>query len=235
MIVPPRPRRRSRRHRQRPGQEPVLADRLGEHVVAVAAPRRWPGGAERLARLLHMRTSAAAQDPAVHGRVKRPCWAGSPYQPIPVAEHVSEQVAVQVLEDQRQFPGVTAEVQPVISTAARRRRGPGAGLPAAHHPERGEEAASCPPGTGFSGVDLVGQSGLEEEYDQPLRGRPAPTRSRSTRPARSPARSGGTAAQAGDNLVTSINAKIQVDTQNALARRSSRPGGRERGQPGRPW
>ena len=46
--------------------------------------------------------------------VTQPCWAGSPYQPIPVDQSVSEQVALQIMEEQRQFPGVTAQTQGVV-------------------------------------------------------------------------------------------------------------------------
>jgi len=45
--------------------------------------------------------------------VSQPCWPGSPYQPIPVAQNVTPNVALQVLENQRLYPGVTAAVQPV--------------------------------------------------------------------------------------------------------------------------
>ncbi len=46
--------------------------------------------------------------------VSQPCWTGSPYQPIPVAENVPATIGLQVLENQRLYPGVTAAVQPVI-------------------------------------------------------------------------------------------------------------------------
>ena len=72
--------------------------------------------------------------------------------------------------------------------------------------------------TGFSGVDLVGQAGLEEQYDQELRGTPAQTRCCGQRgraghrhPQADPGRAPAT------TLVTSINAQLQQDTQNALA------------------
>ena len=43
--------------------------------------------------------------------VPQPCWAGSPYQPIPVDQNVSDQMALQIMEEQNQFPGVTAQAQ----------------------------------------------------------------------------------------------------------------------------
>ena len=35
----------------------------------------------------------------MHQGRAQPCWPGSPYQPIPVAEHVTDQVALQVMEE----------------------------------------------------------------------------------------------------------------------------------------
>ena len=98
--------------------------------------------------------------------VSQPCWQGSPYQPIPVAENVSDQVALQVLESQRQFPGVTAQVQPIVQYPQP------VGTDTAQvlgylQPITSQEVKQFGlPVTGFSGVDLVGQSGLEQEYDQ---------------------------------------------------------------------
>ena len=74
------------------------------------------------------------------------------------------------------------------------------------------------PVTGFSGVDLVGQSGLEQQYDKQLRG----TRGRRRGPGER-GRPGDRHDQErvtprpGDDLVTSINAKLQEATQNELA------------------
>ena len=50
----------------------------------------------------------------MHQGVPQPCWAGSPYQPIPVAQNVSPRIALQVMEQHTKFPGVTAQVQPVV-------------------------------------------------------------------------------------------------------------------------
>ena len=44
--------------------------------------------------------------------VKQPCWQGSPYQPIPVAQNVPQTTALQVLEDKSALPGVSADIQP---------------------------------------------------------------------------------------------------------------------------
>ena len=102
--------------------------------------------------------------------VKPPCWQGSPYQPIPVAQNVSQRIALQVLEDKAVLPGVTADLQPVIkysqpvATSA-------AQLLGYLQPITSQEIARMHiPVTGFSGDDLIGQAGLEAQYDKQLRG-----------------------------------------------------------------
>jgi penicillin-binding protein 2 len=150
-------------------------------------------------------------------KVRQPCWPGSPYQPIPVAQHVSDQVALQVLESPKEYPGVTAQVQPVtnyvqpVSTDTAQVLGYLQPITAQEMKKRGL------PETGFAGVDLVGQSGLESQYDQQLRG----TTGDKTVSVNAGGQVTGTVSEiqpkAGDDLVTSINATIQQDTYNALA------------------
>ena len=73
------------------------------------------------------------------------------------------------------------------------------------------------PTTGFSGVDLVGQAGLEEQYNKWLQGTPG----QEVLSVNSAGQQLGTertvAPQTGDDLVTSINAKLQGDLQSVLA------------------
>ena len=148
--------------------------------------------------------------------VPQPCWPGSPYQPIPVDQHVPDQVALEIIENQQSFPGVSAQVQPIVDYPQPD------GVNAAQvlgylQPITPQEMQSRHlPVTGFSGVDLVGQAGLEEQYDAQLRGTPG-DRVVSVNAA------GGvtgtvseTAAKPGADLVTSIDARIQADTEQAL-------------------
>ena len=148
--------------------------------------------------------------------VPQPCWSGSPYQPIPVAQNVSDRVALQVLEEPKEFPGVTAEVQPVIDYPEPDGANPAQVLGYLQPITPQEIASRHLPVTGFSGVDLVGQAGLEAQYDTQLRGK-AGTQVVSVNAAGDVT---GTVSQtpptSGDDLVTSINAKIQVVAQNAL-------------------
>ena len=180
-----------------------------------------PGGAtpvlKRLAPLLGMSYTQLSQQTRLCTKgVPQPCWAGSPYQPIPVDQHVSDQVALQVMEEQSQFPGVTAQAQPVIHYPEPYGANPAQVLGYLQPITPQEIASRHLPVTGFSGVDLVGQAGLEAQYDSQLRGR-AGTQVVSVNAGGDVT---GTVSQTspvtGDDLVTSINAQIQADAQNAL-------------------
>jgi penicillin-binding protein 2 len=177
----------------------------------------------RLAKLLHMSYGTLQQRIRLCGPgVSQPCWQGSPYQPIPVDQQVSDTVALQIMESQRDFPGVTAQVQPVIhyqqpyGTAA-------AQILGYLQPITPQEVAQRHlPVTGFSGVDLVGQAGLEEQYDQQLRGQAGQQVLSVNAAGDVTAVRRQTPAVPGDTLVTSINAQLQQDTQNDLQQALSR-------------
>ena len=193
-------------------------------VVSVSMPTLWKqsdaGRSElrRLARLLRMspRTIRREVRPCT-ARVGRPCWPGSPYQPIPVAQHVPVRIALQVLEDRRTYSGVTAAVQPVtfyhqpISTDLAQVVGYLQPITASELKRQGL------PVTGFSSVDLVGQAGLEQQYDRQLRGMPGSQ----TLSVNAAGQVTGLLRQVrphpGDYLVTSINPVVQRETQAALA------------------
>ena len=149
--------------------------------------------------------------------VSQPCWAGSPYQPIPVAQNVSDQTALQIMEEPSQFPGVTADTQGVVNYPQ-----PGGANPAQVlgylQPATTQELKTdhLPADIGYSSADLIGQSGLEAQYNQQLTGAVGTKTvsvnaagdilgTISTKPARS-----------GDGLVTSINATLQADVQRDL-------------------
>jgi penicillin-binding protein 2 len=178
------------------------------------------GAAElrKLAALLHMSDKLLTEKVRIcTATVSQPCWTGSPYQPIPVAEHVSDRVGVQVLEDKRDFPGVTAQVQPLTQYAQPM------GTDAAQilgylQPITSSEVKQLGiPVTGFSGEDLIGQAGLEQQYDKYLRGRAGADEVS--------VNSGGQVTgtirritpQAGDDLVTSLNSRLQVAVETDLA------------------
>jgi penicillin-binding protein 2 len=172
----------------------------------------------RLAGVLGMKYQQLSDEVRIcTATVHQPCWPGSPYQPIPVDQKVSDQVALQVMETGSEFPGVTAQVQPVInyeqpiSTDTAQVLGYLQPITPAEMKQRGL------PATGFSGVDLVGQSGLEGEYDQELRGTAGDEVVRINAAGQVTGTVKQTPATVGDDLVTSINAAVQEDAYNALA------------------
>jgi penicillin-binding protein 2 len=176
------------------------------------------GVLHRLAALLGMPYQKLTEEVRTcTAKVRQPCWSGSPYQPIPVDQNVSDQVALQVMESPKEYPGVTAQVQPVTnfvqptSTATAQVLGYLQPITAQEMKQRGL------PETGFSGVDLVGQAGLEAQYDQELRG----TTGDKTVSVNAAGQVTGTVRQVnakpGDDLVTSINSTLQQDVYNDLA------------------
>ncbi|MFZ0187989.1 MAG: penicillin-binding protein 2 [Streptosporangiaceae bacterium] len=180
-----------------------------------------PGGAtpvlKRLAPLLGMSYTKLSDETRLCTKgVPQPCWAGSPYQPIPVDQHVSDQVALQVMEEQKEFPGVTAQVQPVIEYPEPDGANPAQVLGYLQPITPQEIASRHLPVTGFSGVDLVGQAGLEAQYDSQLRGKAGAQIVSVNAAGDVTGTVGQTSPVTGDDLVTSINAQIQADAQNAL-------------------
>ncbi len=108
-----------------------------------------------------------------HGSVRGRCWNGSPYQPVPIAEDVRQSVALRILEQPEDYPGVLAQQQ---------------SMRAYPHPygvnladvvgylspiTAGElKQAQKDDDTSLNGASTVGRAGVEEEYDRYLRGRP---------------------------------------------------------------
>jgi penicillin-binding protein 2 len=202
----------------------VMVGRQAALVVAVnmATLSQQPdGGAAELARLARL---LKISDKILQERVRLctagvhpPCWQGSPYQPIPVAQNVAQPVALQLLEDHREYPGVSANIQPVteykqpLATDA-------AGLVGYLQPITAQELKSLhQPVTGFSGDDLVGQAGLEAQYDTQLRGTTGLDEVAVNAAGQVTSTIKDVRPQAGDDLVTSINGPLQIATENILA------------------
>ena len=68
----------------------------------------------RLAAVLHTTPAVLNQQTRICTRtVGKPCWNGSPYQPIPVASNVAPEIALSVIEHPELFPGVAADTKAV--------------------------------------------------------------------------------------------------------------------------
>ena len=101
------------------------------------------------------------------------CWNGSPYQPVPVARDVPQRVAVKVLEQSEDYPGVLAQQESVRAYPSPY------GVNAAHvlgylSPiTEGElDEAKKDDDTSVNGASVVGRAGVEKSYDAWLRGKP---------------------------------------------------------------
>ena len=190
---------------------------------------------KRLAPLLHLSYKTLSEKVRLCTRgVPQPCWTGSPYQPVPVAEHVSDATALQIMEQPKVFIGITASLQPVTDYPMPDGANPAQVLGYLQPITQSEMAADHLPETGFAGDDLVGQAGLEAQYNTELTGKPG-NQIVSVNAAGDVLNTvGGTPAQTGDTLVTSINAKVQAVAQQALNSAISKiPGVREQREPGR--
>ena len=149
--------------------------------------------------------------------VPAPCWPGSPYQPIPVDQRVSMRTALQIMEEPNQFPGVTAQVQPVVDYSTPDGANPAQVLGYLQPITQQEMAQEHLPETGFAGDDLVGQAGLEAQYNTALTGRPG-TQVVSVNAAGDVLSTvSQVPPQNGDTLVTSLDAGVQAVAQNALS------------------
>jgi penicillin-binding protein 2 len=171
----------------------------------------------RLAPLLHMTDKTLSEKTRLCTRgVPQPCWTGSPYQPVPVAEHVSDTIALQIMEEPTLFPGITAKLSPVVDYPMPDGANPAQVLGYLQPITQAEMAKEHIPETGFAGDDLVGQSGLEAQYNTALTGKPG-TQVVSVNAAGDVLGTvGGTQAKTGDTLVTSLDAGVQQIAQQAL-------------------
>jgi penicillin-binding protein 2 len=147
------------------------------------------------------------------------CWNGSPYQPVPVAEDVKQEVAVSIMERGEHYPSVLVEPQSVRAYPRP------FGVNAAHllgylSPITSEELAEAKAhhDTSVHGASVVGRAGLEKEYDRYLRGRPGYKRVAVDSMGRVLGDSGEVRGRPGDTLVTSIDARVQGVVEHQLTK-----------------
>ena len=153
------------------------------------------------------------------GSVSGTCWNGSPYQPVPVARDVRQAVALRILEQPEDYPGILAEQQsiraypqpygvnlahvlgylsPITEAELDRAR------------EHGDQSVN--------GASVVGRAGVEKQYDRWLRGMPGYKSVAVDSMGRVLGDDSEVAGQPGDTLVTSIDAKVQSVVERELAR-----------------
>jgi penicillin-binding protein 2 len=141
------------------------------------------------------------------------CWNGTRYQPIPLIGDVSQDLALKVLENSDQYPGIIVQSVPIRS-----------------YPSLAEENAAHV--LGYVGVvtdedlknpeknyyrnEVVGKSGLEVEYNDYLRGTPGVRTFLVNRKEVATQESKNIKAIAGNNLITNIDSSLQTVAEMAL-------------------
>ncbi len=209
---------------------PLAEDRY-EYVVTVdsyTVSRQPDGGAAVLARLapvvgesvadLRTKIRLCGNKDSKGNVIKQPCYPGSPYQPVPVKDFdpgdvAGLQRALVVEERSELFPGVTLSEQQVRSYPY----GSLAGHELGYLEAIDAKQLTEPKYKGYQNTDLVGQTGLEEQYDAQLRGTDAVR----TVSVDATGRVTGTLSQTqpvpGDTLVTNLDAGLQQAVEKELA------------------
>ncbi|HLS43960.1 MAG TPA: penicillin-binding protein 2 [Ornithinicoccus sp.] len=139
------------------------------------------------------------------------CFSGSPYQPIPIAFDVEPVSALAILERPEAFPGIAVDTRPVRDFPA--------AVNAAHlvgylgRPTQGELDED----EALTAEDLVGRAGLEQTYDDVLRG--ASGRTTVTVDPRGvvTGRLAHTDPVGGYDLATHVDAEVQGEVERILA------------------
>ncbi len=180
---------------QRPRQGRAVLERLGA-VLGVPAAQL-----EQRARLCSP-------------TVAQPCWTGSPYQPIPVAQDVPARAAVKIMEEHDQFPGVS-----VVPAADRQYPKP-FGVQAAQvlgylSPVSPDELSASD--STYQTTDMVGRSGLERTYDKQLRGTAGVAEVAVDNLGHAVRTVSSTPPVPGDDVVTTLDAHVQAVAEQQLA------------------
>ncbi|MEU8842627.1 penicillin-binding protein 2 [Streptomyces roseus] len=164
----------------------------------------------RLAGVLDMKPQDVMNKVRVcDSQTPKPCWNGSPYQPIPVTTEATTQQALQIRERPEEYPGITAE-----PTAVRRYPAPGGAntgqvlgylSPVTDDEIQKAKNTNSP----LLRSDQVGRFGLERTYDRTLRGKSGVTRYEVDNLGRVMGQAKNDPTVAGAHLVTSIDARVQ--------------------------
>jgi penicillin-binding protein 2 len=152
------------------------------------------------------------------GAAKPPvCWNGSPYEPVPVADDVTESLAASILEQAEDYPGVSAEARKVRAYPSP------FGINAAHLlgynspvTENELDAAEEAGNPRITPSSVVGRAGLEDTYNRWLMGISGDREVSVDSMGRVISYGGEADPTPGDTLVTSLDAKVQATAEQQL-------------------
>ena len=190
-----------------------VLEKLGD-TTKMAVMRRLAGTLGISMDELERRTRLCGEEGAARPPI---CWNGSPYEPVPVAEDVPERVAASILEQDEDYPGITAEARKVRAYPAP------FGINAAHVlgynspvTESELEAAEKSRDATVTPLSIVGRSGVEKAYDRWLRGVPGTREVSVDSFGRVLGLAGVRQPKPGYTLVTSLDAKVQSVVERQL-------------------
>ena len=160
------------------------------------------------------------------GQVEPPCWRGSPYQPVPVAEYDASDRAgitrvLRIEERREDFPGVTAQFAAVRDYPQGTLASHLLGYLGPISPDETEQ----PEYAGVQATALVGRAGVEASYDEALRGRDGVEELLVDHVGRVTGTRSETQPERGDTLVLSIDSRVQQVAEDALQRAVDRARG----------
>ena len=161
------------------------------------------------------------------------CWNGSAYQPVPVANGIDPQTAINIMERSTDFTGVTAQLH------ANRIYPAPFNVNAAHilgylgpvTESQLEAQGNSDAYDRLRRTDVVGRSGLEAQYNDTLRGKPEVTSLAIDTAGRVTDTLGENAATPGNYLVSTIDARLQSVVESQLVSAVQRA--RSQGYPGK--
>jgi penicillin-binding protein 2 len=196
-----------------------------DRTIVGRLPDRGTAVFERLAALLDV-SAESLQDrirPCGTTGAKKPpiCWNGSPVQPVPVAKDVSTDIALSILEQPLNFPGVNAQVEQVRNYANEANFGANAAhvvgyLGPVSEDELAKQRELPPEERTLRRNDLIGRAGLEAMYDQWLRGVPGIKTLTVDRSSNVVGVASEVPPTPGNHLVTSIDARLQAVAEEQL-------------------
>lgn len=202
---------------------PLALNRVGiavtvDRTMIDRQPDKGVAVLQDLATLLNLKYEDVYQRTRLCGELpagtRAGCWTGSRFQPIPITKEADPEIALRIVERSDQYPGISA-------TPVSIRNYPGnAGLNGAHllgyvgPLTEGDLAGEN--GRSYFRSEVIGKAGLEDQYDEYLRGTPGirtvivDRREAVTRTSQNSKPIGG------NHLVTSIDARVQASAESAL-------------------
>lgn len=203
---------------------PLALNRVGLAVTVDRSilDRQTDGGKAVLAktaRLLGLKYANVYSQTRLCGEipnsVQAGCWTGTRYQPIPITKDADPNKALQIVERADLYPGIDSK--PVAVRNYPGKDGANAAHILGYVGPLSESDLSGADGFHLYWSESIGKAGLEYQYDKYLRGKPGIRTVIVDRQESVTRQAQNVPPIPGDNLVTSIDVRLQAATEKALA------------------